>query len=178
MEKENAIILDMDETRELKWTFGAIKTFDKRGREILKRLDIKNDRGQAVANIPTHSGYLLANFLKISDILEAAVAAATGLSGLEGKKGEPSEASAAIEGYLQNGGDLESLQKAVYKAYLVTNDPSSIVEWNENIAREEETKRINKEKTEARMEIARLELADDQKKIENLKKISGSQPTA
>ncbi|MCK9571063.1 hypothetical protein M0R72_19095 [Candidatus Pacearchaeota archaeon] len=173
----DAIILDMDESRELKWTFGAIKNFEKRGREILKRLDLKNERGQAVANIPTHAGYLLANFLKISDILEAAVAAATRLSGMEGKKGEPSEASTAIESYLQNGGDLESLQKAVYKAYLVANDPSSIVEWNENIVREEETKRINKEKTVARMEIARLELADDLKKIENMKKISGGQST-
>jgi hypothetical protein len=51
-----------------------------------------------------------------------------------------------------------------------------VVVWQENIAREEETARINKEKAEAKLEVARLELADDQKKIETFRKLSGSEP--
>lgn len=178
MEKENAVILDMDETRELKWTFGAIKNFEKRGREILKRLDLKNERGQSIATAPMHAGYMLANFLRIAEIQEAAVAASVGLSGLDGKKGEPSEAAQAIDGYLDRGGDLEKLQRSIYMAYLVANDPSSVPEWTANIARDEEIKRINREKQEAKMEVARLELTADLEKIETLKKISGKQPTA
>jgi hypothetical protein len=56
------------------------------------------------------------------------------------------------------------------------NDPSSIAVWQENIAREEEATRINKEKAEAKLEVARLELADDLKKIATFQKLSGSEP--
>lgn len=172
------MILDMDETREIKWTFNAIKNFEKRGREILKRLDLKNEKGQSIATSPMHAGYILSGFLRIAEVLEAAVAAATGLSGLEGKKGEPSEASAAIEGYIERGGNLETLQNEVYRAYLVATDPSSIVTWQENIARNEEATRINREKQEAKMEVARLELAEDLARIERMKKLSGNPSTA
>lgn len=173
-----ATILDMDESRELRWTFGAIKTFEKRSREILKRMDIKDEKGRAVANVPTHAGFLLANFLRISDILEAAVGAACNIGALEGKKGEPSEASVAIDGYLSHGGSLEELQQAIYRAYLVANDPSSLSEWEDNLLREQEVKRINREKQEAKMAVARLELAEDQARIEKLKAISGAAPTS
>ncbi|MCK9569473.1 hypothetical protein M0R72_11085 [Candidatus Pacearchaeota archaeon] len=172
-----AIILDMDESRELRWTFGAVKTFEKRSREILKRMDIKDDKGRSIANMPTHAGFLLANYLRLSDILEAAVGAACDISALDGKDG-PSEAAIAIDGYLSRGGSLEALQQAIYRAYLVANDPSSLSEWEGNLAREIEVKRINKEKQEAKMEVARMELADDQTKIERLKKISGTAPTS
>jgi hypothetical protein len=172
-----AIILDMDKERELKWTFGAIKIFEKRAKELLKRLDIRNDKGQQIASQPMHAGYILANFLRISDIMEAAVGAATGLSALDGKD-KPSEASDAIDAYIERGHSLEDLQRCVYEAYLVAADPSSIPEWEANITREEEIKRINKEKQEAKMEVARLELADDLKKIERLKGISGAAPTS
>ena len=97
------------------------------------------------------------------------------MSGLEGKKGEPSEASVAIDGYLQRGGNIETLQNEIYRAYLVSADPSSILEWEGNLAREAEIKRINREKQEAKMMLARAELAADQAK---LLKISGSAPTA
>ncbi len=170
-----SVILDMDESREMKWTFGAIKNFEKRGREILKRLDLKNERGQAITTAPMHAGYIISNYLRISDILEAAVAAATGLSGLGGKNGELSEASVAIDGYLQRGGNIETLQNEIYRAYLVSADPSSILEWEGNLAREAEIKRINREKQEAKMMLARAELAADQAR---LLKISGSAPTA
>ena len=112
---------------------------------------------------------------KIADILEAAVAAACGIDGL-GKKDEPSEAAIAIQGYLDRGGSLESLQQKIYHSYLVVNDPSLIAVWLENMAREAEINRINKEKADAKLEVARLELADDQKKIQNLQKISGNKP--
>lgn len=171
-----AIILDMDETRELKWTFGAIKTFEKRAREILKRLDVRDEKGRAVANIPMHAGFILANFLRISDIMEAAVGATTGLSALEGKDSQ-SEAALAIDAYLDRGGSLEDLQRQIYQAYLVANDPSSLSDWKESLSREEEIRRINREKQETKVEIARIELVEDQEKITRLKKPSGSQPT-
>ncbi len=171
-----AIILDMDKTRELKWTFGAIKVFEKRARDILKSLDVRDERGRSVANIPMHAGFVLANFLRISDIMEAAVGAATGLSAVD-EKDMPSEAAQAIDAYIGRGGSLEELQQAIYRAYLVANDPSSLSDWMENLSREEEIRRINREKQEAKVEIARIELEDDQKKLARLKKISGSQPT-
>jgi len=142
-----AIMLDMDETREIKWSFGAIKTFEKRAREILKRLDVRDEKGRSVANIPMHAGFILANFLRISDIMEAAIGAACGISALEEKNGQ-SEASQAIDAYLERGGSLEDLQRHIYEAYLVANDPSSLSDWKESIAREEEIRRINKAKQE------------------------------
>jgi len=51
----------------------AIKRFEKRGMELLKKLDVKNDRGQPIASMPMHAGMILGNYLRISDILEAAV---------------------------------------------------------------------------------------------------------
>jgi hypothetical protein len=174
---ENSVTLDMDETRELRWTFGAIKTFEKRGREILKRLDIKNERGQQIATAPMHAGYILANYLKISEILEAAVAATGNLNGLEGKKGEPSEATTAIEGYIERGGSISDLEVALYRAWAGYEGPSHLAEYNISLEKEAEIKRINLEKQAAKMEIARMELSDDQKKIERLRKISGQQST-
>lgn len=163
------ITLDMDETRELRWNFRALQKFESRAKDILKRHEIFKP-GMAV-----HAGYVLSNFLKISDVLEAAVAAACDIDGI-GKKDGPSEASQAIQGYLDRGGSLESLQQKIYHSYLVVNDPSLVAVWQENIAREEEAARINKEKAEAKLEVARLELADDQKKIETFRKLSGSEP--
>ena len=163
------ITLDMDETRELRWNFRALQKFESRAKDILKRHEIFKP-GMAV-----HAGYILSNFLKISDVLEAAVAAACDIDGI-GKKDGPSEAAVAIQGYLDRGGSLESLQQKIYHSYLVVNDPSLVAVWQENIAREEETARINKEKAEAKLEVARLELADDQKKIETFRKLSGSEP--
>jgi hypothetical protein len=163
------ITLDMDETRELRWNFRALQKFESRAKDILKRHEIFKP-GMAV-----HAGYILSNFLKISDVLEAAVAAACDIDGI-GKKDGPSEASQAIQGYLDRGGDLETLAREIYHSYLVVNDPSMVAVWQENIAREEETARINKEKADAKLEVSRLELADDQKKIETFRKLSGSEP--
>jgi hypothetical protein len=155
--------------KEIKWTFGAMRTFEARARSILKKMDIRLD------NYST--GAILTKYLKVSEILEAAVAASTGLSGVEGKKGEPSEASQAVDQYLGEGGALEELQKAVYMAYLEKNDPSFIPIWLENIARNEEAMKINQMKEEAKLEVARLELEADQQKIKELK-LSGKQSIA
>jgi hypothetical protein len=171
------ITLDMDESRELRWNFRNMQKFESRAKDILKRHEVKNERGQLISSMAINTGFVLANFMKIADIMEAAVASAIGVSGLEGKKGEPSEAVVAIQGYLDRGGDLETLQKEIYHSYLLVNDPSSVEEWQGNVAREAEIKRINKEKAAAQVEIARMELANDQKKIETLRKASGSTPT-
>jgi hypothetical protein len=162
------ITLDMDEPRELRWNFRNLQRFEGRAKDILKRHEVFRP------GMPIHTGYILSNYIKIADILEAAVGVATGLSALENKKGEPSEAAQAIQGYLEKGGSIERLQREVYHSYLMVNDPSLIGEWQENLVREDETRHVNKEKKDAQLEIAKLELADDLKKIENLKKASGS----
>jgi hypothetical protein len=162
------ITLDMDRERTLRWDFRNLQKFEGRAKDILKRHEVFKP------GTPLHAGFVLSNYLRIADILEAAVGAAIGVSAIETKKGEPSEAAVAIQGYFDKGGDLETLQREVYHSYLIVNDPSSVVTWEENIAREEETKQINRDKAEARLEIARLELADDRAKIETLKKLSGS----
>lgn len=170
------ITLDMDEERTLRWDFRNMQKFEGRAKEILKRLEIKNERGQLVSTLSIHTGYVLANFLRIADIMEAAVGAAIGVSALEGKKGEPSEASVAIQGYLDKGGDLVTLQNEVYHSYLVVNDPSSVAEFQANVAMEAEANQIIQDKKEAQLELARLDLATDLKKIETRKKLSGSEP--
>jgi|WetSurMetagenome_2_1015567.scaffolds.fasta_scaffold140356_3 hypothetical protein len=174
---ENSVTLDMDETRELKWTFQAIKNFERRSKEILKRLGFKNDRGQFVADTPQNTGSILGNFIKISEFLEAAIAATANVSGLEGKDGKPSDAMCIIQGYLDRGGNIETLEAEIYRAYTGYQGPSALAEHEANLIRDAEIKRINREKSEAMMEAARQELASDQKKIENLKKTSGNTPT-
>ena len=151
------------------WTFGAMKRFERDAKNVLRRLDIKP--------LHVHTGYLLANFGRIADIMEIAVAASTGLSAQDGKKGEPSEASQAIDVYLEDGGSLEELQRSMYEAFLEKNNPSLIQPWLAEITRNEEIQRLNREKEETRVEIARLELEDDQRKLEDLKKASGKLST-
>ena len=143
------------------WTFAAMKKFEARVKGILKKLEIKPG-----AN---HTGYFLANYLRITEVLEAAVTASTGLDGMEGKKGEPSEALQAIEDYLEQGGTLDDLQKAIYRAFLEKNDPSSIPLWLAEVRRNLRVMEVNQMKEEAKLEIARLELEADQKKIEEMK---------
>lgn len=145
----------------LNWTFGAMKKFERDCKNILKKMDIKP--------AADHTGYMLAKYPKIAEVMEAAVSAATGLSSAEGKKGEPSEASQAIDAYLAAGGTLENLQRGMFEAFLEKNDPSSIPPWLEEIAQSEEKVRINQEKETIRIEIARLELENDRKKLSGLR---------
>ena len=170
------ITLAMDQERELRWTFSAIKNFEKIAREIFKRLDVKTERGLSITNGGSiHAGFVLGNFGRLSDVVEAAVGAAAGLDVLEGKNGGPSEAARAIDAYLEKGGSLDDLQRALFESYQQSNDPSSIAEWKAAIAREEEIRRINQEKASTRMEIAQEELKRDQAKLAELKS-SGGQP--
>lgn len=154
----------------LNWTFGAMKKFERDCKAILKRMDIRP--------AADHTGYLLSMYSKIAEVMEAAVSAATGLSSAEGKNGEPSEASQAIDAYLQAGGTLSDLQLGMFEAFLEKNDPSSIPPWLEEISRNEEAVKIKQEKEALRLEIARQELENDQRKLEDLKKASGIQSTA
>lgn len=154
-----ATILDMDKEREIKWTFGAMKVFEKRAKEVLKRLGTKDANGRLFADSPADMRALLA-FLPISDVLEAAVGAATGLSALEGKDGSLSEAAQAIDAYLGRGGDIESLHHAIWKAFFVVKDPSALPVWEAEIAREKEKRQIEQEKKDAEMRIKRAELRE------------------
>ncbi len=108
--------------------------------------------------------------------MEAAIGAAAGLSALEGKNGAPSEAAKAIDAYLENGGSLDDLQRALFESYQQSNDPSSIAEWKAAIMREEEIRRINQEKKAIQLEIAQEELKRDQARLQELTN-SGGQPT-
>ena len=171
------IVLEMDQSRELRWTFSAIKSFEKRSREILKRLDVKSERGLPIANNGSiHAGYVLGNFGRLSDVMEAALGAAAGLGLLEGKNGIPSEAARAIDAYLEKGGSLDDLQRALFESYQQSNDPSSIAEWKAAIMREEEIRKINQERKATQLEIAQEELKREQARLQELQS-SGGQPT-
>jgi hypothetical protein len=170
--ENNVIILDMDTEREIKWTFGAIKVFEKRSKEVLTRQGIKNERGMPVSTMPLQAGAILDNYISIADILEAAVAAITGLSGLEGKKGEPSEASVAIDAYVGNGKSVEDLEDAICNAWGDYRGPSIAEEYKAARARMKERRRIAGEEGEAELAESRIALAARQAKI------GGSVPTA
>ena len=165
------ISLVMDQERELRWTFSAIKTFEKRSREILTRLDVKTERGLPISKSGyIHAGYVLGNFGRLSDIMEAALGAAAGLKVLEGKDGAPSEAAQAMDAYLLKGGSLDDLQRALFESYQQSNDPSSIATWKEALARQEE-----KRKTE--LEISKEELRQSQVRLQELKSSGGQLTT-
>lgn len=164
------ITLDMDQERALRWDFGNILKFEDRARNILKRQEVLQP------GVSINAGMVLTRFIRNADILQAAVAAATGLSGLETKEGKPSQAAEAIQAYIERGGTLEELQKQVYHAYLVVNDPSSISEWELNLANDAELERIQKAKTANMLEMARMDLAEQEKRMAEMKKPSGAEP--
>jgi len=111
--------IEMDKPRELRWTFSAIKRFEGAAKVLLRR--------QGVNNVPQQTAKsILAMYGLQADILEVAVGAATGLSWQE-EDDKPSEAAQAIDGYLkQPENSLESLGRAVYRAFLEAADPSGI----------------------------------------------------
>jgi hypothetical protein len=112
---------------EFKWTFKAIKDFEKYGKRILKQQDIKVN-GQPATGMPLHAGAILANFIKISDITEGAIAAMVG--DLDKKSSEAlGAADKAIQEMLDSGDSLEDIQNKLYRAFLETSDPSSIPIW-------------------------------------------------
>ena len=112
---------------EFKWTFKAIKDFEKYGKRILKQQDIKVN-GQPATGMPLHAGAILANFIKISDITEGAIAAMVG--DLDKKSTEALDAAdKAIQEMLDSGDSLEDIQTKLYRSYLETSDPSSIPIW-------------------------------------------------
>ncbi len=176
---KDVIILDMDEERELKWTFKALKAFGNRAREILRKqkIEVRTERGQVITPAMMNIGFILSQFGANEEIMESAIAALLGVSALEKKDG-PSEATVIIDAYLGRGGDLKALGESVYHAYLLTQDPSSVEAWDAGKARDVEIERINREKQDAKMEIARMELVADQEKIAKMKDSGGEKPTA
>ena len=112
---------------EFRWSFKAIKNFEKFGKRILKQQDIKIN-GQPATGMPLHTGAILANFVKISEITETAIAAMLG--DLDKNPSEALEAAdKAIQEMLDSGVSLEDIQNRLYKSYLETSDPSSIPIW-------------------------------------------------
>lgn len=164
------ITLDMDKIRELRWDFRAMQKFERRAKDLLKR------EGSIQPNTQVHTGFVLVNYLKPMEILEAAVAAATGLSGLEGKGGEPSAAAVAIQGYIDHGGSMDTLRKEILHSFLVVNDPFTVPEWMEGVHRAAELRKVEAATEDAKLELARLGLAEKMKKVEDMRKVSGSPP--
>ena len=112
--------IEMDITRELQWNFRAIKNFEGAAKVLMRR--------NGVANASEHTAKtILATYGLQADILEAAVGAAASLSWQE-KDDTPSEAAVAIDGYLKKQPDngLETLGRAVYRAFLEQASPSGI----------------------------------------------------
>jgi len=136
-----AIILDMDTEREIKWTFDAIKKFEQRSKAILTRLhatipNLARIDGRVVeaGTVPVANATalrILGDFVKMAEILEVATGAATGLSYLEAK-GEPSPAAKAIDGWMSKGNSLDDLAETLYGEFLRASNPLAFVRWQES----------------------------------------------
>lgn len=143
-----AITLDMDEEREVKWTFDAIKKFEMRSKVILTRLHVTipnlariDGRVVEAGTVPIANATalrILGDFVKMAEILEIATAAATGLSYLEAK-GEPSPAAKAIDGWMSKGNSLDDLAETLYGEFLRASNPLAFVRWQESRKKPEET---------------------------------------
>lgn len=119
---------------EFNWTFKAIKDFEKYGKKILKQQDIKVN-GQSTIGMPLPAGALLANFIKLSEITEGAIAAMIG--DLDKKPSEALEAAdKAIQEMLDARDSLEDIQNKLYRAFLETTDPSSIPIWEAGLEKD------------------------------------------
>jgi hypothetical protein len=124
--------IEMDQLREMKWTFTAIKNFEHRSKEILKRLGVEIPNIQvldgkpiAVGTVPIANAtyqLIMSQFGRMAEILEVSVGASTGLSWLEAK-GQPSAAALAIQGYTERGNSLDSLAELTYEELLRASDP-------------------------------------------------------
>jgi len=123
---------------EFNWTFKAIKDFEKYGKRILKQQDIKVN-GQPTTGMALSAGAILANFIKLSEITEGAIAAMLGDLDLK-----PSEAlgaaDKAIQEMLDSGDSLEDIQNKLYRAFLETSDPSSIPIWESALEKDRRKK--------------------------------------
>lgn len=124
--------IEMDELRELKWNFTAIKNFEQRSKAVLGRLKVEIPNIQVIGGVPHNAGnvpvanatahHILISFVRMAEVLEVAVAASTGLSWMEAK-GQPSPAAVAIQGYIERGNSLNSLADLVYEEFLRASDP-------------------------------------------------------
>jgi len=123
---------------EFNWTFKAIKDFEKYGKRILKQQDIKVN-GQPTTGMALSAGAILADFIKLSEITEGAIAAMLGDLDLK-----PSEAlgaaDKAIQEMLDSGDSLEDIQNKLYRAFLETSDPSSIPIWESALEKDRRKK--------------------------------------
>lgn len=135
------MVLEMDEPRELKWTFDAIKKFEQRSKAILTRLHVTipnivkiDGRAVEAGTVPIANATalrILGDFVKMAEILEVATATATGLSYLEAK-GEPSPAAKAIDGWMSKGNSLDDLAETLYGEFLRASNPLAFVRWQES----------------------------------------------
>ncbi|MDD4776115.1 MAG: hypothetical protein PHG75_06365 [Syntrophomonas sp.] len=139
--------LEMDEPREIRWDFRAIKNFEQRSKNILTRLQvavpniiIQDGRAVDGGKIPianANANRIMASFVNMAEILEVAVGAATGLSYLEAK-GEPSQAAKAIDGWLAGGKSMQDLGNELYKEFVRATDPLAFARVQEAAAKKAE----------------------------------------
>lgn len=146
--------IEMDKSRELRWTVGAIKRFSGAARMILRK--------EGVANLSEFTAKrILAAYGIREDILEIAIGEAAELS-LQEDDDKSSEASRAMDSYLKRpGNSLESLGRAVYRAFLEAADPSGIA----TLEIDEETNlKVKVEKLEKLTASYRAQLKSQKKK--------------
>ena len=140
---------EMDEPREVKWDFKAIKNFEQRAKSILTRLQVKipniviqDGRAVDAGMIPianANATRIMASFINMAEIMEVAVGAATGLSYLE-VKGAPSPAAKAIDGWLAGGKSLKDLGDTLYIEFVKASDPLAFARHQEAQAKLEAPK--------------------------------------
>jgi hypothetical protein len=141
-----ATMLEMDEPREIKWNFSAIKNFEMRSKMILTRLHVTipnivkiDGRAVEAGTVPIANATalrILGDFVKMAEILEVAVGAATGLSYLE-IKGEPSPAAKAIDCWMAKGNSLDDLAETLYGEFLHASNPLAFARWQESRKKQE-----------------------------------------
>ena len=105
-----AITLQMDKARSLKWSFAAIDSFEQLARDELIRLKLIKDTD------PVLGEAVIQNFLNQKGLLRIALNCA-----LEDKD---VDLDTALNAYMEQGGNLKDLIRALQESYFLAADPS------------------------------------------------------
>lgn len=161
------------------WTWQAIKDFGIEARNIAKKLGIvvlDNATRQPLPITAQAPGFFLARFIRLPEILEAAVAASTGQDLAKHPDQARKEADRIIQEWINDNREsgIEGLQEEIYKAFIQTADPSTISALEAESERAKEEKTINQEQATVDLELKRVRLEISR---ENLaKQSSGKSP--
>ena len=155
------------------WTWQAIKDFTNEARIIGKKLGMVA-QPQPISTQPP--GFFLTRFLRLPEILEAAVAASTGQDLGKHPDQAKKEAARVIQEWLTDNPEagIEGLQDTLYKAFIQGADPSSISALDAEVERAKEEKKINQAQAAVDLEIKRAKLDASMETLEKMS--SGKSP--